>query len=127
MRQDDQFTQSQEWSLGTNPGGLLLTGDFFDLIKDINDSLDDAKRLVQLLSNLSCKINLIPFNKFDGSNYERPSDDIIHAFKIFLINKGFITTLRTTRGDGVDAACGQLVGNLTKSIKGKKLISHKSL
>ena len=37
MRQDDQFTQSQEWSLGTNPGGLLLTGDFFDLIKDINE------------------------------------------------------------------------------------------
>ena len=97
------------------------------LIKGINDSLDDAKRLVKLLSKLSCKINLIPFNKFDGSNYERPSDDIIHAFKIFLINKGFITTLRTTRGDGVDAACGQLVGNLTKSIKGKKLISHKSL
>jgi 23S rRNA (adenine2503-C2)-methyltransferase len=48
-------------------------------------------------------------------------------FKSYIAEKGFITTLRTTRGDEVAAACGQLVGNLSKSVKGKKLISHKSL
>ena len=97
------------------------------LIKNVNDSLEDAKGLVKLLSKLPCKINLIPFNSFNGSNYERPCNKTINDFKSFLINKGFIATLRTTRGDGVDAACGQLVGNLTKSIKGKKLISHKTI
>ena len=97
------------------------------LIKNINDSLEHAKKLVRLLSEFPCKINLIPFNSFEGSNYERPSSEKINRFKFFLKEKGFITTLRTTRGDGVDAACGQLVGNLSKSIKGKKLISHRSL
>jgi 23S rRNA (adenine2503-C2)-methyltransferase len=97
------------------------------LIKDINDSIDHAKNLVKLLSQLSCKINLIPFNSFDGSNYERPSNNKINLFKSYIAEKGFITTLRTTRGDEVAAACGQLVGNLSKSVKGKKLISHKSL
>ena len=97
------------------------------LIKNVNDSLEDAKGLVKLLSKLPCKINLIPFNSFNGSNYERPCNKTINDFKSFLINKGFIATLRTTRGDGVDAACGQLFGNLTKSIKGKKLISHKTI
>ena len=97
------------------------------LIKDINDSYEDAKSLVSLLSTFPCKINLIPFNKFEGSDYERPSNNRINNFKKYLIEKGFITTLRTTRGDAVDAACGQLVGNLSKSLRGKKLISHKSL
>lgn len=97
------------------------------LIKDINDSLKDAAKVSKLLSNISCKINLIPFNSFNGSSYEKPSNNKIHVFKEFLMNKGFITTLRTTRGDEVSAACGQLVGNLARPIKGKKLISHKSL
>ena len=97
------------------------------LIQGINDSIEDAQKLVKLLSKISCKINLIPFNSFSGSNYERPSKNKINAFKKYLIEKGFITTLRTTRGDAVDAACGQLIGNLSKSVKGKKLISHKSL
>jgi 23S rRNA (adenine2503-C2)-methyltransferase len=51
----------------------------------------------------------------------------INLFKDYLMNKGYITTLRITRGDEVDGACGQLVGNLTNSIKGKHLISHKSI
>ena len=97
------------------------------LIKDINDSLKDAAKVSKLLSNISCKINLIPFNSFKGSSYEKPSNNKIHVFKEFLMNKGFITTLRTTRGDEVSAACGQLVGNLARPVKGKKLISHKSL
>ena len=117
-------------------GKALLTAEWiftifftieYILIKGVNDSLNHAKNLTKLLSSLSCKINLIPFNSFDESNYERPSNNKIKIFKDYLISKGYITTLRITRGDEVDGACGQLVGNLTKSIKGKHLISHKSI
>ena len=59
-----------------------------------------------------------------GSNYKRASKNNINEFKNILMKKGFITTLRITRGDAIDGACGQLVGKLSKSVKGKKLISH---
>ena len=97
------------------------------LIENVNDSIEHAKKLSKLLSSMSCKINLIPFNSFKGSNYRRPTNKKIKLFKDYLMNKGFITTLRITRGDEVDGACGQLVGNLSNSIKGKHLISHKSI
>ena len=89
------------------------------LIDGVNDSLDHAKDLVKILDGLSCKINLIPFNPFEGCNYVRSQESAIYGFKDFLIKKGFITTLRITRGDAIDGACGQLVGKLTKSVKGK--------
>ena len=97
------------------------------LIDGVNDSEELAKKLAKLLSNISCKINLIPFNPFDGSNYKRSNNKNIEVFKKVLMNKGFITTLRVTRGDAIDGACGQLVGKLAKSVKGKKLISHQSI
>ena len=89
------------------------------MIDGVNDSIEHAKELVKVLQGLSCKVNLIPFNPFDGSNYARSLDDTIKAFKDFLIKKGIITTLRITRGDAIDGACGQLVGKLKKSIRGK--------
>jgi 23S rRNA (adenine2503-C2)-methyltransferase len=89
------------------------------LIDGVNDSLDHAKDLVKILEGLSCKINLIPFNPFEGCNYLRSQESTIYQFKDFLIKKGMIATLRITRGDAIDGACGQLVGKLTKSIKGK--------
>ena len=89
------------------------------LIDGVNDSIEHAKELVKVLRGLSCKVNLIPFNPFGGSNYARSLDETIQAFKDFLIQKGIITTLRITRGDAIDGACGQLVGKLTKTIKGK--------
>ena len=95
------------------------------LIDGINDSEELARKLAKLLSNISCKINLIPFNPFEGSSYRRSKRKTIENFKKILMEKGFITTLRVTRGDAIDGACGQLVGKLNKSIKGKKLISHK--
>ena len=89
------------------------------LIDGVNDSLEHAKQLVAVLRGLSCKVNLIPFNPFDGCNYLRSKEKVIQDFKDFLIGKGVITTLRITRGDAIDGACGQLVGKLTKSIKAK--------
>ena len=97
------------------------------LIDGINDSKDLAYDLCKLLSGLSCKINLIPFNPFDGSNYKRSSMANIQSFKEVLVKKGFITTLRVTRGDAIDGACGHLVGKLKKSIKGKNLIDAREI
>ena len=95
------------------------------MIDGVNDSINHAKKLAVLLSNVSCKINLIPFNSFNGSDYRRSKKSTMKFFKKYLIEKGFITTLRVTRGDGVDAACGQLVGELSNTIKGKNLIKHR--
>ena len=89
------------------------------LIDGINDSIEHAKDLVKILKGLPCKINLIPFNPFEGCDYMRSKEDTIKDFKNFLVKKGLITTLRITRGDAIDGACGQLVGNLKKSVKGK--------
>ena len=97
------------------------------LIDGINDSIKHAASLSKILSNLSCKINLIPFNPFNGSDYKRSTNRNIYAFKDYLIKKGYITTLRITRGDAIDGACGQLVGNLKNTVKGKRVIEHISI
>ena len=97
------------------------------MIDGVNDSMNHAKKLAVLLSNISCKINLIPFNSFEGSDYKRSKNSSMKSFKNYLMSKGFVTTLRVTRGDGVDAACGQLVGELSNTIKGKNIIKHKSI
>ena len=97
------------------------------MIDGVNDSMNHAKKLAVLLSNISCKINLIPFNSFKGSDYKRSKNSSMKSFKNYLMSKGFVTTLRVTRGDGVDAACGQLVGELSNTIKGKNIIKHKSI
>ena len=91
------------------------------LIDDVNDSIEDASNLVNLLSDLKCKINLIPFNPFPGSEYKRSNDQNIKSFKNYLIKNNFITTVRVTRGDEIDGACGQLVGKLINPIGSKKL------
>ncbi len=97
------------------------------MIDGVNDSMNHAKKLATLLSNISCKINLIPFNSFKGSDYKRSKESSMKSFKNYLMSKGFVTTLRVTRGDGVNAACGQLVGELSNTIKGKNVIKHKSI
>jgi 23S rRNA (adenine2503-C2)-methyltransferase len=65
-----------------------------------------------LLRDLRCKINLIPFNPFPASGYERPDADTVRAFQTTLINAGYSAMLRTTRGEDIAAACGQLVGEV---------------
>ncbi|MEM7217971.1 MAG: 23S rRNA (adenine(2503)-C(2))-methyltransferase RlmN [Pseudomonadota bacterium] len=84
----------------------------YTLIRGVNDALLDAKRLAKLLRPLRCKINLIPFNPFPGSGFERPSATAVRDFQTYLLNHGHSAMLRTTRGDDIDAACGQLVGRV---------------
>lgn len=85
----------------------------YTLLRGVNDSLADARALATLLADVPCKINLIPFNPFPHAGYERPDAHSVRAFQTLLMNRGFATMLRTTRGDDIDAACGQLVGNVT--------------
>ena len=82
----------------------------YTLIKGVNDSTAQAKELAQCLRNTPCKINLIPFNPFSLSDYEKPSKRQISRFQKTLHEAGYIVTVRTTRGDDIDAACGQLAG-----------------
>ena len=78
------------------------------LIARVNDSLDDAKRLVKLLNGIRCKVNLIPFNEYSGSPYRRPSQDTIDLFQQAVRKGGLDVYLRRSRGDDVLGACGQL-------------------
>ncbi|WP_019518936.1 23S rRNA (adenine(2503)-C(2))-methyltransferase RlmN [Faucicola boevrei] len=82
------------------------------MLAGVNDSDEHARQLVALLKDLPSKINLIPFNPFPHAPYERSSNNRIHAFSNILNNAGFVCTIRQTRGDDIDAACGQLVGQV---------------
>lgn len=83
----------------------------YTIIEDINDSVQAAKELALLLRNFRCKVNLIPFNPFPLSTFRRPTEDTVSHFYKQLRDQGIMVTNRTTRGDDIDAACGQLVGN----------------
>ena len=85
----------------------------YTLIEGVNDQLELAHQLVELLKDLPCKINLIPFNPFPQSDYTKPSGNAVHRFQDVLVAGGYVTTIRSTRGDEIDAACGQLVGKVT--------------
>ncbi|WP_273807943.1 MULTISPECIES: 23S rRNA (adenine(2503)-C(2))-methyltransferase RlmN [unclassified Pseudomonas] len=84
----------------------------YTLLKDVNDLPEHALQMIELLRNVPCKINLIPFNPFPHSGYERPSKNATRRFQELLMQAGFNVTVRTTRGDDIDAACGQLVGQV---------------
>ena len=84
----------------------------YTLIRNVNDQPEHADQLARLLRDFPCKINLIPFNPFPHSGYERPSNNAIRRFQDHLHRSGHNVTVRTTRGDDIDAACGQLVGQV---------------
>ncbi len=84
----------------------------YTLIAGVNDQPEHARELVQLLKKMPCKLNLIPFNPFPNSDYKRPSEEAIQRFKAIMLKADVLTTVRRTRGDDVDAACGQLVGQV---------------
>lgn len=87
------------------------------MLKDVNDKLEYAEELAVLAQDLSCKFNLIPFNPFPNSGFESSSRNQIVRFQRILQSHGFITTVRKTRGEDIDAACGQLVGKVKDKTK----------
>ena len=89
----------------------------YTLLAGVNDQVEHAHELAVLLKDYPCKINLIPFNDFHNSGYQRPSGNAVSRFWKVLMEAGFIVTVRTTRGDDIDAACGQLVGDVNDRTK----------
>jgi len=84
----------------------------YTLLAGVNDQPEHARELRDLLTDYPCKINLIPFNDFPNSGFRRPSGNAVTRFWQVLVDAGFVVTVRTTRGDDIDAACGQLVGDV---------------
>jgi len=82
------------------------------MLNEINDTDECAEQLIALLSDFPCKINLIPFNPFPKIHYKRSSNNRIHRFRDRLNAAGIVATTRKTRGDDIDAACGQLAGDI---------------
>ena len=84
----------------------------YTLIDRVNDRAEHAIQLSRLLQKFPCKINLIPFNPFSGAEFRRPTMRAVRAFQDRLVKDGYSVTVRTTRGDDIQAACGQLVGQV---------------
>ena len=105
--------------LRSNPRRQSITFEY-TLMRNINDQPEHAKQLAQLLHRFqnavqtrhSAKVNLIPFNPFTGTKYQRPEDERVRAFQKLLLDAKILTMVRRTRGDTIDAACGQLKGQV---------------
>jgi 23S rRNA (adenine2503-C2)-methyltransferase len=89
------------------------------MLEGVNDSVVQARQLVDLVKGVPCKFNLIPFNPFPDSGYKRSAPEAISRFHDVLTQAGIVVTTRKTRGDDIDAACGQLVGQVLDRTKRK--------
>jgi len=87
------------------------------MLDQVNDCIEHAHELVLLLQGLVCKVNLIPFNPFPNTPYLRSSNNRVHRFQRVLQEAGVNCTIRKTRGDDIDAACGQLAGKIKDRTK----------
>ena len=82
------------------------------MLDGVNDSAEHARQLIALVRDVPCKFNLIPFNPFPESGFKRSPREAIRRFAEMLISAGLVVTTRKTRGDDIDAACGQLAGRV---------------
>ncbi|MFM5587918.1 bifunctional tRNA (adenosine(37)-C2)-methyltransferase TrmG/ribosomal RNA large subunit methyltransferase RlmN [Aeromonas rivipollensis] len=100
----------------SNANGGRVTVEYV-LLDHINDDMQHAHELAQVLKETPCKINLIPFNPFPGNPFGKPSNSRIDRFSKVLMEYGLTVIVRKTRGDDIDAACGQLVGEVIDRTK----------
>ena len=87
------------------------------MLDGVNDTVEHAHELLNVIRSVPCKLNLIPFNPFPNSGYETSKPSHIRVFRDILMQAGYIVTVRKTRGDDIDAACGQLAGKVQDKIK----------
>jgi len=87
------------------------------MLDGVNDTVEHAHQLLDLVNNVSCKFNLIPFNPFPDSGYETSRPSHIRVFRDILMQAGYVVTVRKTRGEDIDAACGQLAGKVLDKTK----------
>ena len=99
----------------------------YTLIDGINDHPEHARKLVKLLRRLPSKLNLIPFNPFPGTSYRCSPEPRIREFQKIVMEGGLIATVRKTRGDDIDAACGQLVGKVLDRTRRSRTIREQQL
>jgi 23S rRNA (adenine2503-C2)-methyltransferase len=99
----------------------------YTLIDGINDDPDQARKLVKLLRTVPSKLNLIPFNPFPGTQYRCSSQESITRFQEIVMKGGLIATVRKTRGEDIDAACGQLTGKVLDRTKRSERIKLKMM
>ena len=95
------------------PGRRKVTFEYV-MLGGVNDSLDDAKRLLKLISDIPNKVNLIPFNEHEGCDFKAPTRKAVDAFHKYLIDRHVTVITRDSRGGDISAACGQLKGKLEK-------------
>jgi 23S rRNA (adenine2503-C2)-methyltransferase len=113
---DERDAQADAASLGSRwqrPGSPrdFVTFEYV-MLAGVNDRPEHARALLHLTADVPCKFNLIPFNPFPDSGFERSAPDTVRRFQEQLMNAGVIATVRKTRGDDIDGACGQLAGRV---------------
>jgi 23S rRNA (adenine2503-C2)-methyltransferase len=91
------------------------------MLRNVNDTPEDARRLVRLLNGIKGKVNLLPLNEAAGIPYERPGDDRVNAFARILSDHGVVVSVRKSRGRDIRAACGQLITESTRKAPGAQL------
>jgi 23S rRNA (adenine2503-C2)-methyltransferase len=104
------------WRYAAKRSNRFITFEYV-MLDGINDSIAHADQLAALLRNRPAKVNLIPFNPFEGNEFERSPADVIRRFQERLRSQGLVTTIRKTRGDDIDAACGQLAGKVRDRLR----------
>jgi 23S rRNA (adenine2503-C2)-methyltransferase len=104
------------WRYAAKRANRFITFEYV-MLRDVNDTVQDADELAALLKDRPAKVNLIPFNPFSGNDFERSRSKTIEAFQNRLRRHGVIATTRRTRGDDIDAACGQLAGKVRDRVR----------
>ena len=99
------------WHYLDEQNGRSITFEYV-MLDGVNDSPAQARELARLLKGHPAKVNLIPFNPFPGTQYRRSPAPAIERFRAELLQRGVLATTRRTRGDDIDAACGQLAGRV---------------
>ncbi len=94
------------------------------MLDGVNDQPEHARQLIKLTRAIKCKFNLIPFNPFPGSHYRRSPRERILAFQKALAEAGYVATIRKTRGDDIDAACGQLAGHVQDKTRRRERLAQ---
>ena len=112
-----QFIESAKNYIEKMPDNRRKATVEYTLMDQVNDRSVHARELAVLLKELPCKINLIPFNPFPGSDYKRVTNTALNRFRDILQAEGYTVTVRTTRGDDIAAACGQLAGEVNDRTK----------
>jgi len=107
---DEPAPAGEKWQRGGAPRDFITFE--YVMLDQVNDSLSHARELVALAAEVPCKFNLIPFNPFPDSGFSRSPAQRVRAFQEVLMSAGLIATVRKTRGDDIDGACGQLAGRV---------------